>query len=487
MRIGELARRTGVGVSTLRAWETRFQFPTPERSATGHRLYSEDDVERVEAVLRLVAEGLTLAAAITRVASVGPGALPDGEAEAILLRQILDAAGQGIWVIKDGRTRYANRYMAELMGCTVDEIVELPIQSLFDPSDRPVVRERTDRVRTGQTLHFQQWLHRPDGSTFLAEVHTTPLLNQAGRYEGGVALVTDVTTKHEQDTAARLRAALLDAIGDAVTASTNDGSVAYINDAAERLFGWRAEDAVGRHERDVFPSPDDPKLGARIRSSLDNGKRYSGRYRMFRRDGTEFVAHLTAAPVFDAAGKPVGSVGVISDQTERDALEHRLTRREQQAEALAVLGAQVLRTPIGERERLVTEALEVTRRMLGGAPDAIVVEVAPGGDELHLAAAVPEVDRPITFRSGSASLPGYVAVSGRAVLVDDAAKDPRFESGSPGELPFASAIAAPMFGPAGVVGALLVTSPEPGTFQRRDAHFVQAMTNLVGLAAASGV
>src|SRR3954447_17499429 len=71
MRVGELARRTGVGVSTLRAWERRFRFLEPQRSAAGHRVYDETDVERVEAVVRLVAEGLTLQAAITRVTTVG--------------------------------------------------------------------------------------------------------------------------------------------------------------------------------------------------------------------------------------------------------------------------------------------------------------------------------------------------------------------------------------------------------------------------------
>src|SRR3954452_18361580 len=125
MRVGELARRTGVGVSTLRAWEHRFRFLEPERSPAGHRVYEEADVERVEAVVRLVAEGLTLAAAISRVASVGTAALPAGEAEALLYGQILQAAGQGIWVIHDGRTRYANRRMAELMGCSVEELIAM--------------------------------------------------------------------------------------------------------------------------------------------------------------------------------------------------------------------------------------------------------------------------------------------------------------------------------------------------------------------------
>lgn len=199
MRVGELARRTGVGVSTLRAWERRFQFLEPQRSEAGHRLYNDADVERVNAVVRLVAEGLTLSAAITRVASVGASALPAGEAETLLYSQILQAASQGIWVIFDGRTRFANRRMAELMRCSVDELVTMPIHDIFDPAELPLVKERTEQVRGGQRLHFTQRLHRADGSTFLAEVNTTPLFNQAGRYQGSVAMVSDVTARDHAD------------------------------------------------------------------------------------------------------------------------------------------------------------------------------------------------------------------------------------------------------------------------------------------------
>ena len=61
MRIGELARRTGVEAGTLRAWERRFLLLTPTRTDGGQRQYSETDVERVHAVRRLMDEGLTLA------------------------------------------------------------------------------------------------------------------------------------------------------------------------------------------------------------------------------------------------------------------------------------------------------------------------------------------------------------------------------------------------------------------------------------------
>ena len=50
--IGELARRTRIGVSTLRAWETRHGFPVAKRLPSGHRRYSEQDVESVLTVER---------------------------------------------------------------------------------------------------------------------------------------------------------------------------------------------------------------------------------------------------------------------------------------------------------------------------------------------------------------------------------------------------------------------------------------------------
>ena len=65
--IGELARRTGLTQQAVRAWETRFGFPVPQRSEGGRRQYAEVDVERVRRVLALKDSGVRLAAAIARV------------------------------------------------------------------------------------------------------------------------------------------------------------------------------------------------------------------------------------------------------------------------------------------------------------------------------------------------------------------------------------------------------------------------------------
>jgi DICT domain-containing protein len=66
LSIGDIASRSGVAVGTLRMWEARYGFPDPERLPSGHRRYSEMDLERVRTVNQAREAGLPLAMAIER-------------------------------------------------------------------------------------------------------------------------------------------------------------------------------------------------------------------------------------------------------------------------------------------------------------------------------------------------------------------------------------------------------------------------------------
>lgn len=63
--------RTGVAEATLRMWERRYGFPAPERLASGHRRYSEREIELIRAVAAKRAAGLALPVAIEQVQSEG--------------------------------------------------------------------------------------------------------------------------------------------------------------------------------------------------------------------------------------------------------------------------------------------------------------------------------------------------------------------------------------------------------------------------------
>ncbi|HET8969195.1 MAG TPA: MerR family transcriptional regulator [Gaiellaceae bacterium] len=72
IRIGELSRRTGVSPELLRAWERRYGLFEPDRSPGRFRLYSDADVDRVEAMRGQIADGLSAAEAARRVLGMSP-------------------------------------------------------------------------------------------------------------------------------------------------------------------------------------------------------------------------------------------------------------------------------------------------------------------------------------------------------------------------------------------------------------------------------
>jgi MerR family transcriptional regulator, light-induced transcriptional regulator len=73
LAIGTLARRTGVSVSTIRAWERRYGFPVPRRLESGHRRYTPRDVEAILWALRDRHAGSSIAVALERAKTVSLG------------------------------------------------------------------------------------------------------------------------------------------------------------------------------------------------------------------------------------------------------------------------------------------------------------------------------------------------------------------------------------------------------------------------------
>lgn len=483
MRVGELSRRTGIGVSTLRAWERRFALLQPDRSESGQRLYTEEDVERVAAVGRLLSEGLTLASAASRVASAGSGALTATQREAFLLHRAVQAAGEGIWVAQQGRTRFVNLKMAELLGCTVDELMDRSVFDFVDAGSLDVVASHVERLRAGRRQRFELRLLRADGTTFVAEINATPLRDNAGAYDGAVAVVTDVTSRSAAYADARFRTAALDAIGEAVIVTQPDGTIVYANPATEPLLGWRPADLLGQNGVELLPAPDASDRARRVHAQLLAAKPQAGELRLTRRDGTRFPAHITGNPITDAKGALVAFVAVIRDHSERHRLEDEVRSLSQQTEIVALLGTQLLAADGRSGALILTEAVDACRRALGGDLAAFLDVTGPGED-LMVRVSSPHRPEAGVTPGGSRSIAGYTALAGKVVVVEDAAHDRRFDlPPTPSwREPIVSAIGAPVMGPAGVDGVLLVGWMSRQRISASATHFVQSVANVIGVA-----
>src|SRR3954447_1129498 len=114
LRIGEAARRLGMSPELLRAWETRYGIPVPERTAGGLRVYPEAELDRLRVMRDLVAEGMAPAEAARAVATQEPAASAEGlEPLGAELAERLDAFDDaGAQVILD---RLLADYSAEIV------------------------------------------------------------------------------------------------------------------------------------------------------------------------------------------------------------------------------------------------------------------------------------------------------------------------------------------------------------------------------------
>ena len=96
--VGVLAKRTGVTMDTLRAWERRYGVPAPARSAGGHRRYTPTDAERVLWLVRRISDGQRIGAAVLALRALdldAPGQ-PGTPLRTSLVRAALDGDTVGI-------------------------------------------------------------------------------------------------------------------------------------------------------------------------------------------------------------------------------------------------------------------------------------------------------------------------------------------------------------------------------------------------------
>ncbi|HYH84398.1 MAG TPA: ATP-binding protein [Pyrinomonadaceae bacterium] len=131
--------------------------------------------------------------------------------------------------------------------------------------------------------------------------------------------------------AMHIQSALLNAVEQAVIATDPGGKIIFWNRHAERLYGWPADEAVGRNVVEVTPAEAAGEHASEIMSRLLEGRAWSGEFPVRRRDGTTFPALVTDTPIHDEEGNLIGIVGLSSDISERKRAEAALREAEQRA------------------------------------------------------------------------------------------------------------------------------------------------------------
>lgn len=141
---------------------------------------------------------------------------------------------------------------------------------------------------------------------------------------------TRVVIEHENVSArkiaedqVRLQNNLLASVEQAVVATDVSGNVTYWNPHACLLYGWSAEEAIGKPLRELVPAKPLTASAAPLPVRAA-GESWTGEYLATRRDGTAFPVQVTGSPLRDDGQQLIGDIRVSSDITERKKIEQAL-------------------------------------------------------------------------------------------------------------------------------------------------------------------
>jgi PAS domain S-box-containing protein len=213
-----------------------------------------------------------------------------------------------------------------LYGYTRDEFMREKVSVLTGEAEDSVKARVSSMPRaefTGLARHV-----RKDGTQVVAEYATRPL-SFAG-HDARISALNDVTHRFEAEQARSLLAAIVESSNDAIISKRLDGTITSWNNAAERLFGYTAEEIVGQPI--IALIPDDrlyEEVGLLQQIIAGNGVNLFETVRR-RKDGTEFAVSLSIAPIRDAAGNVVGASKTARDLSAHRKAEETLRRTEEQ-------------------------------------------------------------------------------------------------------------------------------------------------------------
>jgi PAS domain S-box-containing protein len=134
-------------------------------------------------------------------------------------------------------------------------------------------------------------------------------------------------------------AAIVESSEDAIVSKTLEGIITSFNAAAERLYGYKPEEVLGKHISTIVPEDLHPQL-AEIEASLRRGEKVSHLETVrLRKDGTRVEVSVSVSPVLDSTGRTVGAANIARDITARRRADAELARRAHQAALGAEVGA----------------------------------------------------------------------------------------------------------------------------------------------------
>jgi PAS domain S-box-containing protein len=262
------------------------------------------------------------------------------------LNDFFDNASVGMhWVGRTGTILRANRAELEMLGYPSEEYVGRNIAEFHVDAD--LIRTILSRLSAGETMADQEAQMRcKDGSVRDVLINSSALLNERGEFVHSRCFTTDVTEQRRDELASQRLAAIVESSEDAIVAKDLSSIVTSWNKAAERMFGYSADEMIGQSIRILIPA-EHADEESDILDQIKRGIRVEHFESIrLRKDGSTFPVSLTISPIRDRQGNVVGASKIARDITALKAAERALIEADRRKDNFLATLAHELRNPL---------------------------------------------------------------------------------------------------------------------------------------------
>ena len=241
--------------------------------------------------------------------------------------------------------RFASPAFLQFLGRRGSEVVGRPMHEVVGDQAFQSLRPHLERALRGERVEWESEIQYAGIGLRIIHGVYDPEYDAHGRLTGFIGSLLDVSDRRHADHATKQLAAIVECSDDAIVSKDLNGVVTSWNIGAERMFGYSAEEIIGKPITMVIPQDrqdEEPEILRRLR----NGERVDHFDTVRRRkDGSLLHVSLTVSPVVDAAGRVIGASKIARDITDRKRAEAALRESERHLqELLAALPAAIYTT-----------------------------------------------------------------------------------------------------------------------------------------------
>ncbi|MGP8200139.1 MAG: PAS domain S-box protein [Limisphaerales bacterium] len=256
-------------------------------------------------------------------------------------RRVLQETGQVVYDfdLASGRIEWEGA-TAEVLGYDGEEMQKIgprEWEEMVHPEDRKSTLEQLDNaITSGRGFRVEYRFRRKDGVYIFVDEHGSFLRDESGRTVRMLGTMSDITERKNAEDRNLEQARLLYLAHDAILARNLDDTIVYWNESAERLYGWSAEEALGRNADQLLQEL--PSKAAECKRAILEHEQWNTELIHTTKSGEQVLveAHLTL--VRDRQGNPKSILSINRDITARKKMETQLMRS-QRMESIGTLAS----------------------------------------------------------------------------------------------------------------------------------------------------